>query len=50
MRNRGIVTDLEGVILNIDYQKTFKKEPFPDDGKFGQPRKQLEFVYMEKQL
>lgn len=32
------------------YEKTFKKEPFPTDGKFGQPRKQLEFVYLQKQL
>lgn len=32
------------------YQQTSKREPFPDDGKFGNPRQQLEFIYLEKQL
>jgi len=32
------------------YYKTEKKEPFPVDGRFGNPRQELEFVYMEKQL
>jgi ribosomal protein S18 acetylase RimI-like enzyme len=31
------------------YHQTNKREPFPDDGKFGNPRQQLEFVYLEKQ-
>jgi ribosomal protein S18 acetylase RimI-like enzyme len=46
----SIRTELIAWYERNGYQKTFKKEPFPDDGKFGQPRKQLEFVYMEKQL
>lgn len=32
------------------YQQTSKREPFPDDGKFGNPRQLLEFIYLEKQL
>lgn len=32
------------------YKDTGKREPFPDDGKFGNPRQQLEFVYLETQL
>jgi ribosomal protein S18 acetylase RimI-like enzyme len=32
------------------YHQTSKREPFPDDGKFGNPRQQLEFVYLEKQV
>lgn len=32
------------------FKDTGKKEPFPDDGKFGNPRQPLEFVYLEKQL
>lgn len=32
------------------YQKTTKRAPFPDDGKFGNPRQQLEFIYLEKHL
>lgn len=32
------------------YHQTSKREPFPDDGKFGNPIRQLEFVYLEKQL
>jgi ribosomal protein S18 acetylase RimI-like enzyme len=32
------------------YHQTSKREPFPDDGKFGSPRQQLEFVYLEKNL
>jgi ribosomal protein S18 acetylase RimI-like enzyme len=32
------------------YFKTDKKEPFPIDGRFGNPRQRLEFVYMEKPL
>lgn len=32
------------------YQQTSKREPFPDDGKFGNPRQQLEFIYLEKQV
>lgn len=32
------------------YQQTSKREPFPDDGKFGSPIQQLEFIYLEKQL
>ncbi|HTM93807.1 MAG TPA: GNAT family N-acetyltransferase [Flavisolibacter sp.] len=32
------------------YTDTGKREPFPDDGKFGNPREQLEFIYMEKQV
>jgi ribosomal protein S18 acetylase RimI-like enzyme len=32
------------------YCCTNKRAPFPDDGKFGSPRHQLEFVYLEKQL
>lgn len=32
------------------YHQTSKREPFPSDGKFGNPRQQLEFVYLEKQL
>jgi ribosomal protein S18 acetylase RimI-like enzyme len=30
------------------YTDTGKRQPFPDDGKFGNPRKPLEFIYMEK--
>jgi ribosomal protein S18 acetylase RimI-like enzyme len=30
------------------YRSTPKKEPFPSDGRFGNPRQQLEFVYLEK--
>ena len=32
------------------YHQTTKREPFPSDGKYGNPRQQLEFVYLEKQL
>lgn len=32
------------------FKDTGKKEPFPDDGKFGNPRLRLEFIYLEKQL
>lgn len=32
------------------YIDTGKREPFPDDGKFGNPVQRLEFIYMEKQL
>ena len=32
------------------YCNTNKKEPFPEDGKFGNPRQQLEFIYLEKML
>jgi ribosomal protein S18 acetylase RimI-like enzyme len=32
------------------YTDTGKREPFPDDGKFGSPREQLQFIYMEKQV
>jgi ribosomal protein S18 acetylase RimI-like enzyme len=32
------------------YTDSGKREPFPDDGKFGNPREQLEFIYMEKQV
>lgn len=32
------------------YHQTSKREPFPDDGKFGNPRQQLEFIYLEKQV
>jgi ribosomal protein S18 acetylase RimI-like enzyme len=32
------------------YVDTGKREPFPDDGKFGNPVQELEFIYMEKQL
>jgi ribosomal protein S18 acetylase RimI-like enzyme len=32
------------------YIDTGRREPFPDDGKFGNPRQQLEFIYMEKQV
>jgi ribosomal protein S18 acetylase RimI-like enzyme len=32
------------------FRQTLKREPFPDDGKFGMPRRQLEFIYMEKQI
>jgi ribosomal protein S18 acetylase RimI-like enzyme len=32
------------------YADTGKREPFPDDGKFGNPRQELEFIYMEKQV
>jgi ribosomal protein S18 acetylase RimI-like enzyme len=30
------------------YHKTSKREPFPNDGRFGNPRQDLEFVYLEK--
>jgi ribosomal protein S18 acetylase RimI-like enzyme len=32
------------------YVDTGKREPFPDDGKFGNPLQELEFICMEKQL
>jgi ribosomal protein S18 acetylase RimI-like enzyme len=32
------------------FRQTSKREPFPDDGKFGNPKQQLEFIYLEKQL
>ena len=32
------------------YHQTTKREPFPANGKFGNPRRQLEFIYMEKQV
>lgn len=32
------------------YVDTGKRELFPDDGKFGNPTQQLEFIYMEKQV
>lgn len=32
------------------YVDTGKREPFPDDGKFGNPRQPLEFIYMQKQV
>ncbi|MGZ3925246.1 MAG: GNAT family N-acetyltransferase, partial [Flavisolibacter sp.] len=32
------------------YHKTSKKEPFPNDGRFGNPRQELEFVYLEKAM
>jgi ribosomal protein S18 acetylase RimI-like enzyme len=32
------------------YKKTNKREPFPADGRFGNPRQALEFVYLEKQV
>jgi len=32
------------------YRKTSKIEPFPTDGRFGNPRQPLEFVYLEKSL
>jgi ribosomal protein S18 acetylase RimI-like enzyme len=32
------------------YHKTSRREPFPSDGKFGNPREQLEFVYLEKHV
>lgn len=32
------------------FKDTGKKEPFPGDGKFGNPKQPLEFVYLEKQL
>lgn len=32
------------------YHKTKKKEAFPSDGRFGLPKKPLEFIYLEKQL
>ncbi|MGZ3881861.1 MAG: GNAT family N-acetyltransferase [Flavisolibacter sp.] len=32
------------------YHKTSKKEPFPNDGRFGNPRQELEFVYLEKPM
>ncbi|HWI89861.1 MAG TPA: GNAT family N-acetyltransferase [Flavisolibacter sp.] len=32
------------------FKYTGKKEPFPEDGKFGNPRQQLEFIYLEKML
>lgn len=32
------------------YADTGKREPFPDDGKFGNPVQQLQFIYMEKQV
>lgn len=46
----SIRTELIAWYERNGYQKTLKKELFPDDGKFGQPRQPLEFVYMEKQL
>ena len=30
------------------YRQTSKREPFPNDGRFGNPRHDLEFVYLEK--
>ena len=32
------------------YHVTNKKEPFPSDERFGSPRQQLEFIYLEKSL
>ena len=32
------------------YYQTTKREAFPSDGKFGNPRQPLEFVYLEKRL
>jgi len=32
------------------YHQTSRREPFPNDGKFGNPRHTLEFVYLEKEL
>jgi ribosomal protein S18 acetylase RimI-like enzyme len=32
------------------YHQTSRREPFPSDGKFGNPRVQLEFVYLEKHV
>jgi ribosomal protein S18 acetylase RimI-like enzyme len=32
------------------FHQTLKREPFPDDGKFGRPRRQLEFIYLEKEI
>jgi ribosomal protein S18 acetylase RimI-like enzyme len=32
------------------YHPTFKREPFPNDGRFGNPRQQLEFIYLEKNV
>ena len=32
------------------FKDTGKKEPFPDDGKFGNPKQRLEFIYFEKNL
>ena len=32
------------------YRKTEKREPFPADGKFGNPRYPLEFIYLEKPI
>lgn len=32
------------------FVSTGKRQPFPEDGKFGKPRQYLEFIYMEKQL
>jgi ribosomal protein S18 acetylase RimI-like enzyme len=32
------------------YQRTSKTKPFPADGRFGNPREKLEFIYLDKQL
>jgi len=32
------------------YHPTFKREPFPNDGRFGNPRQHLEFIYLEKEV
>jgi len=32
------------------FADTGKREPFPNDGRFGNPRQPLEFIYMEKQV
>lgn len=32
------------------YRQTGKRAPFPADGRFGNPRQPLEFVYLEKQV
>ena len=32
------------------YEPTGETRPFHDDGRFGQPRRQLEFIVMEKKL
>jgi ribosomal protein S18 acetylase RimI-like enzyme len=32
------------------YFQTSKREPFPDDGKFGNPVQPLDFIYLEKQV
>jgi ribosomal protein S18 acetylase RimI-like enzyme len=32
------------------YHPTFKREPFPNDGRFGFPKQQLEFIYLEKDV